>query len=103
MRFSIFRGNPSGSQDFNGSLESASENSPWFLRERNCSSPHGVMGGTSLSLALDGPAQKPTRSRFGAGPPPPFLDSWSTMVFPVSARADWPAWRVCDHPDGKKA
>src|SRR4029077_7306203 len=90
------RGNPRGSQNFMGSLDSASEYCEWPLWVLNCSCPQAVMGGTSFSLGLGGPAQNPVISWRGAGPPVPFLLNWSTNVFPSSARIGLFGWRVCD-------
>src|SRR5690242_21720472 len=97
------RGKPIGSQYFMGSFDSASEYCEWFLWERNCSCPHGVMGGMGLSLALTRPAQKPVRSWRGAGPPLPVLDALSYKVLPSSARMGRSACRFCDHACKEKS
>src|ERR1700682_2763254 len=66
---SILRGKPSGSHPLEGSFDSATGNSLVLLCRRNCSCPQGVMGATSLIFGTTSPAQKPVRSRRGAGPP----------------------------------
>src|SRR5260370_9217186 len=90
------RGNPRGSQNFMGSLDSASEYCECPLWALNCSSPQAVMGGTGFSFGLAGPAQNPLISCRVAGPPVPFLLYWSTNVFPPSARIGLFGSRVCD-------
>src|SRR5260370_37890236 len=91
------RGKPRGSQYFMGSLDSAADYCEWLLCVRNCTSPHAVMAGAGFSFGLAGPAQNPVMSRRGAGPPLPFFESWSTTVFPSSARIGLFGSRVCDH------
>src|SRR5258708_1131573 len=66
---SMLRGKPSGSQPLEGSFDSATGKALVLLFRRNCSCPHGVRRGTSLSFGTTNPAQKPVRSRRGAGPP----------------------------------
>src|SRR4029077_8270657 len=92
----MLRGNPSGSQLFMGSFDSATIYCDSFLWVANTFCPKGVRGGTSLIFWATRPAQNPVKSRRGAGPPGPVLTnlSYRSEVPPGSF---WLGWRVCDH------
>src|SRR5689334_25385679 len=87
ISFTALRGNPSGSQVFHGSLESAQPSFPSVLCMLKSFCPNAVIAGASPLMDSRGPVHTPVKLRLGAGPPGPISFNLLYKLFPKPAPA----------------